>query len=90
MNQSDRAALAAIAQQIADLSQHLEKLEYLTDEETVRALKGLVRIAPTLGDLAEGYKAASWFGKLIKWLGALAAAILGIIAFIQFNMGMHK
>lgn len=90
MNQSDREALAAIAEQINALSQHLEALEYLTDEETVKALKGLVLIAPTLGELAEGYKAASWFGKLVKWLGALAAAILGIIAFIQFNMGIHK
>ena len=44
MNASDRAALEAIAAQITGLTEHLAKLEYLTDPETVKALRAFVQI----------------------------------------------
>jgi uncharacterized protein (DUF697 family) len=90
MNTSDREALAAIAAQIDALTDHLARLEYLTEDETVKALKGLVLVAPTLGDLAEGYKAAGWFGKFIKWIGAIAGAVLAAVAIWTLYFGDGK
>ena len=90
MNQSDRDALAAIATQIDALTDHLARLEYLAEDETVKALKGLVIVAPTLGELAEGYKAAGWFGKFIKWIGAMAGAVLAAAAIWSLYFGDGK
>ena len=91
MNQSDRAALDAIAQQIKAQTEHLEKLEYLSDDETVAALKGLVQSAPALKDLADGYRLAGKAGNFIKWIASVAAGIGAIWAFFTIVIfGEHK
>ena len=90
MNQTDREALAAIAAQIEALTEHLAKLEYLTEDETVRALKGLVLVAPALSDLAKGYEAAGWFGRFVKWIGAIGAAVLSVAAIWTLYFGDGK
>lgn len=91
MNQSDREALDAIAQQINALTEHLEKLEYLTDDKTVTALKGLVDSAPTLKDLADGYRLAGKAGNFIKWIASVAAGAGAIWVFVRIVIfGEHK
>ena len=89
MNQQDRQDLAALTGQIETLTQTVEALSYLSDEETVEAIKKLTepKTVTALGELAEGYKGARWFTNVIKWLGGLAAAVLGIWAFMEFAMG---
>jgi hypothetical protein len=84
VNQTDREALAAIAAQIEALTEHLSRLEYLTDEETVKALEGLVDAAPSLKDLADGYRLAGKAGNFIKWIATVAAGCGAIWAFVQF------
>jgi hypothetical protein len=83
MNQSDRAALDAIAAQIAALTDHLSKLEYLTDPETVKALEGLVKAAPALTDLADGYRLAGKAGTFIKWFASVGAGLAALWAMVQ-------
>ena len=88
MNAADRAALEAISAQIADLAKSVEKLN---DPETVRALEGLVEIAPTLKQLADGYRAAGVAGNFIKWIAGVATAIVGLWALVRlFLMGDAK
>jgi hypothetical protein len=83
VNQTDREALAAIAAQIEALTDHLARLEYLTDEETVKALKGLVEAAPSLEELADGYRLAGKAGNFIKWIASVAAGLGAIWAFVR-------
>lgn len=94
MNQSDRAALEAFAQQIKALTDGLETLEYLGKPETVSALEELVRVAPTLKKLADGYNAAGtvggWFGKFIKWIASFAGVILALAAIWSLYFGGSK
>lgn len=90
MNQQDREALEAIAQQLNDLQEGLKVLDYLSDEDAVKAIKGLVETAPTLKKLTQAYEAAGWFTGLIKVLGAIAAAILAIAAMWTLYFGEHK
>jgi hypothetical protein len=84
MNSSDREALAAIAAQLDALTDHLARLEYLTEDETVKALKGLVDSAPVLKDLADGYRLAGKAGNFIKWIASVAAGLGAFWAFVQF------
>ena len=83
VNASDRAALEAIAAQITGLTEHLAKLEYLTDPETVKALEGLVKAAPALTDLADGYRLAGKAENFIKWIASVAAGLGALWAFVQ-------
>lgn len=85
MNAADREALAAISKQIDTLAQSVEAL---TDEETVKALKGLVEIAPTLKELADGYRLAGTAGNFIKWAASVAAGIValwGVVSLFIFG-----
>ena len=90
MNEADRQALAAIAAQIEALHDHLARLEYLTEEETVKALKGLVQVAPALIQLAKGFEAAGLFGQVVKWIGGLGAAVLSAVAIWALYFGDGK
>lgn len=90
MNVQDRAALDAIARQIETLTNGLEALEQLGKAETVTALEDLVRIAPTLKQLAKGYEAAGIAGNFIKWIAGLATAFGVLIAAVRFYMGDAK
>jgi hypothetical protein len=90
MNQSDRAALAQFAEQLDALGRRIDALGQLTNEETVKALDDLVRIAPTLTELAEGYKAAGWFGRFVKWIGGIGGALLAIVAIWTIFFGDQK
>lgn len=94
MNQSDRIALEAIAEQIKALTNGLETLKYLGKPETVSALEDLVRIAPTLKKLADGYNAAGtvggWVGRLLKWIASLAGVILALAAIWSLYFGDSK
>jgi hypothetical protein len=83
MNQTDRIALAAIAEQITALTKGLGTLEYLGKEETVQALEDLVRIAPTLKLLAKGYEGAGVLGNLVKWIAGIATAMVGLWALVR-------
>lgn len=91
MNQSDREALRAFSQQLDKLTKGVELLETLGKKETVEALEGLVRVAPTLVKLAEGYDAAGrvggWFGRIVKWVGILAGALLGVATLLTNFIG---
>lgn len=94
MNQSDRAMLAEFAKQIETLSSGLKGLEQLGKKETVAALEDLVRIAPTLKKLAEGYDAAGtvggWFGRFLKFIASLTGVILAIAAIWALYFGDSK
>jgi hypothetical protein len=102
MNQSDRAALAEISKKLDALGEEVRAFEHLSREETIEALKylgkpetvesikSLVLIAPTLIDLAEGYKAAGWFGRFIKWIGGIGGAILALVAIWTIFFGDQK
>lgn len=94
MNNSDRVALEAFAEQIKQLTNGLGTLEYLGKDETVKALEGLVRVAPTLVKLADGYNAAGtvggWFGKIIKWIASFAGVILALAAIFSLYFGDSK
>lgn len=94
MNQSDRAALKAFSEQLDQLTKGLETLETLGKKETVEALEGLVRVAPTLVKLADGYNAAGtvggWFGKIIKWIASLAGLVLALAAIWSLTFGDSK
>lgn len=88
MNADDRKALDAIAEQIRDLSKSVEKL---SDPETVKALTGLVEIAPTLKELADGYRAAGLAGNFIKWTAGIATATVALWALVRiFIFGEAK
>ncbi len=87
MNQRDIEALREITESVNALAEKVESLNYLAEPESVKALKGIVIIAPTLSEMAEGYKAASWFGRFVKWIGGIGAAILAIIAVWQVYHG---
>lgn len=94
MNQSDRAALQAFSDQLTEVTKGLKALETLGQEETVKAIEGLVRVAPTLIRLAEGYNAAGtvggWFGKIIKWIASLAGVVLALAAIWSLTFGDSK
>lgn len=102
MNANDRAAWAEISQKLDALGdevrafEHLgreetiEALKYLGKPETVESIKSLVLIAPTLIDLAEGYKAAGWFGRFVKWIGGIGAAVLALVAIWTVFFGETK
>lgn len=94
MNQSDREALRAFSEQLEEITNGLQALETLGKKETVQALEGLVRVAPTLVKLAEGYNAAGtvggWFGKIIKWIASLAGVILALAAIWTLTFGDSK
>lgn len=94
MNQSDREALKAFSEQLEEITNGLKALETLGKKETVQALEGLVRVAPTLVKLAEGYNAAGtvggWFGKIIKWIASLAGVILALAAIWTLTFGDSK
>jgi nicotinate-nucleotide pyrophosphorylase len=79
MNEADRKALEAIAEQIRALAKSVEKL---TDPETVKALEGLVEIAPTLKQLADGYRTAGVAGNFIKWTSGIATAAVALWALL--------
>lgn len=88
MNADDRKALDAIAQQIRDLAKSVEKL---SDPDTVKALTGLVEIAPTLKELADGYKAAGLAGNFVKWAAGIATATVALWALVSvFIFGDSK
>lgn len=94
MNAADRAALQAIAEQLAELAKQVGKLDYLAEPETIEVLKGLVEAAPTLGALAKGYDAAglvgSWFGKIVKWTGIAAGAVIAVATLVSLWFGDSK
>ncbi len=94
MNQSDREALKAFSEQLEQLTKGLGTLETLGKKETVEALEGLVRVAPTLVKLADGYNAAGtvggWFGKIIKWIASLAGLVLALAAIWSLTFGDSK
>lgn len=94
MNQSDREALKAFSQQLDKLTKGLETLETLGNTETVAALEGLVRVAPTLVKLADAYTAAGtvggWFGNLVKWTASLAGLFLALAAIWSLTFGDSK
>jgi hypothetical protein len=94
MNQSDRAALQAFSDQLGKLTKGLETLETLGKQETVAALEDLVRIAPTLKKLADGYNAAGtvggWLGRVLKWIASLAGVILALAAIWSLYFGDSK
>lgn len=94
MNQSDRDALKAFSLQLDKLTKGVELLETLGKKETVEALEGLVRVAPTLVKLAEGYNAAGtvggWFGKAVKWGASFAGFILALAAVWTLTFGDTK
>lgn len=94
MNQSDREALRAFSEQLTNLTEGLKALETLGEKETVEALEGLVRVAPTLVKLADGYNAAGtvggWFGKIIKWIASLAGVVLALAAIWSLTFGDNK
>jgi hypothetical protein len=94
MNQSDREALRAFSEQLTEVTTGLKALETLGKKETVDALEGLVRVAPTLVKLAEGYNAAGtvggWFGKIIKWIASLAGLVLALAAIFSLYFGDSK
>lgn len=94
MNQSDREALNAFSQQIDKLTTGLKALETLGEKDTVKALEGLVRVAPTLVKLANSYDAAGtvggWFGKIVKWIGSLAGVVLALAAIWSLTLGDSK
>ena len=81
MNAADREALEAISKQISTLA---KSVEALTDEETVKALKGLVEIAPTLKELADGYRLAGTAGNFVKWAASVAAGLVALLALVRF------
>ncbi len=91
MNQSDRRALDAIAEQLTALA---ASVETLTDPATANAIRDLVAIAPALKelaekapaleDLADGYRMAGKAGNFIKWIASVAAGLGAIWAFFQF------
>jgi nicotinate-nucleotide pyrophosphorylase len=88
MNTADREALRAISEQINDLAKSVEKI---ADPDTVKALEGLVEIAPTLKQLADGYRAAGVAGNFIKWAAGVATAIVALWALIRvFFLGDGK
>lgn len=94
MNQSDRAALQAFSEQLTEVTKGLKALEALGQKETVDALEGLVRVAPTLVKLANSYDAAGtvggWFGKIIKWIASLAGVVLALAAIWSLTFGDSK
>ena len=90
MNQTDRNNFEVLGEKIDALSKGLETLEYLGKEETVDVLKDLVRIAPTLKELAQGYKAAGMAGNFVKWIAGVATAIVALVALIRLSMGDGK
>jgi hypothetical protein len=94
MNQSDREALRAFSDQLTEVTTGLKALQTLGKKETVDALEGLVRVAPTLVKLAEGYNAAGtvggWFGKIIKWIASLAGLVLALTAVMSLYFGDSK
>jgi hypothetical protein len=90
MNAADRVALQALTDSINVLAQKVDAIEYLAEPEAKKALTDLVKIAPTLNELAEGYKAASWFGRFVKWIGGIGGAILAIVAIWQIYFGDGK
>lgn len=90
MNQADRKNFEVLGEKIDALSKGLETLEYLGNEKTVEALQDLVRIAPTLKQLAKGYEAAGIAGNFIKWIAGLATAFGVLIAAVRFYLGDAK
>jgi nicotinate-nucleotide pyrophosphorylase len=87
MNASDRAALEAISQQLTGLTKSVAKL---TDPETVKALEGLVEIAPTLKALADGYRTAGVAGNFIKWIAGIATSLVALWALLAAYFGGVK
>jgi hypothetical protein len=91
MNAADREGLSDLSEKIEALTNGLETLKYLGKPETVAALEDLVRVAPTLKKLADGYNAAGtvggWFGKFIKWIASLAGVILALAAIWTLYFG---
>jgi cytochrome c551/c552 len=75
VNAADRAALEAISKQISELAKSVEKLN---QPETVKALEGLVEIAPALKELADGYRLAGKAGNFIKWAASVAAGLVAL------------
>lgn len=91
MNQTDRAQMAEIAQQLTALA---VSVETLTDPATASAIRDLVEIAPALKELAEkapaleeladGYRLAGKAGNFIKWIASVSAGLGAIWAFFRF------
>lgn len=94
MNAQDREDISGLADKIEALTAGLGTLEYLGKKETVDALQDLVRIAPTLKKLADGYTAAGtvggWFGRTLKFLASLAGVILAAAAIWSLYFGDSK
>lgn len=90
MNQTDRKNFEVLGEKIDMLAKGLKTLEYLGDEKTVEALEDLVRIAPTLKQLAKGYEMAGIGGNFIKWIAGVATALVALIAVIRLYMGDAK
>lgn len=84
MNQKDREDLATLTKAINALTEEAKALKTLKDIEP--SLKDLAEIAPTLKEMSEGYKGAKWFTKAIKWVAALATAVLAIWGLAQVAM----
>jgi HEAT repeat protein len=90
VNAADRDALKALTDSINALAVKVDAIEYLAEPDAKAALTDLVRIAPTLNDLAEGYKAAGWFGRFIKWIGGIGGALLALVAIYSLYFGDGK
>lgn len=91
MNANDRQGLRDLSDKIDALTSGLSTLEYLGKEETVEVLKDLVKIAPTLKDLAQGYKFAGVAGNFVKWVAGIATAIVALGGVIRlFFLGDAK
>lgn len=80
MNAQDREALQLISSQIETLRKSVEKL---SDPDAVKALTGLVEIAPTLKELADGYKAAGLAGNFVKWAAGISTATVALWALVK-------
>lgn len=87
MNAQDRRGLEDLSEKIEALTNGLGTLEYLGKEETIEALEDLVRIAPTLKKLADGYKAAGIAGNFIKWIAGVSTAIVALVAVVRLYLG---
>lgn len=94
MNQTDRDALKAFSEQLEEITRGLQALETLGQPSTIEALDKLVRVAPTLVKLADGYNAAGtvggWFGKTIKWLASIAGLVLAVAGVWALTFGDSK
>lgn len=93
MTREDREAFARLAEQVGQIAKALEALEHLGERDVAGALHDLVKIAPTLKELADsapaiikladGYKVAGTAGVFIKWIAGIATAVVALWALLR-------